>query len=193
MHVCLHVRVHVCPTVQSCLTLCDPMDYSPPHSSVHGAFQARILEWVATSYFRGTSQTRDPTPDSSVSCIAGRFFTTEPPGKPPDYKVFILINLVDYTADLIHKYCPGTEIKWLSTGVRIAPFYNAYFANIQWRVPMASEYKPCTGRDLMYLVEGETLLVLLYKIGFRKACPQTKKISIFKTKPEDCPFSLLST
>ena len=40
---------------QSCLTLCDPMDYSLPGSSVHGILQARILEWVAISYNRGSS------------------------------------------------------------------------------------------------------------------------------------------
>ena len=46
---------------QSCGTLCDPMNYSPPGSSVHGIFQARILEWVAISFSRGSSQPRDPT------------------------------------------------------------------------------------------------------------------------------------
>ena len=40
---------------QSCLTLCDPMGYSPPGSSVHGILQARILEWVAMSFNRGPS------------------------------------------------------------------------------------------------------------------------------------------
>ena len=40
---------------QSCLTLCDPMDYSPPGSSVHGILQARILEWVAIPFSRGSS------------------------------------------------------------------------------------------------------------------------------------------
>ena len=63
---------------QSCPTLCDPMDCSPPGSSVHGILQARILEWVAISFSRGSSQPRDRT---QVSCIAGRFFTTEPRGK----------------------------------------------------------------------------------------------------------------
>ena len=57
---------------QSCPTLCDPMDCSPPGSSVHGIFQARILEWVAISFSRGSSQPRDGT---QVSCTAGRFFT----------------------------------------------------------------------------------------------------------------------
>ena len=37
---------------QSCLTLCDPMDYNPSGSSVHGILQARILEWVVIPFFR---------------------------------------------------------------------------------------------------------------------------------------------
>ena len=57
---------------QACLTLCNPIDCSPPGSSVHGILQARILEWVAISFFKGSSQLRDRT---WVSCIAGRFFT----------------------------------------------------------------------------------------------------------------------
>ena len=57
---------------QSCLTLCDPMDHSPPGSSVHGIFQAKILWWVAIPFSRGSSQPGDET---WVSCIAGRFFT----------------------------------------------------------------------------------------------------------------------
>ena len=57
---------------QSCLTLCDPMDYSSPGSSVHGISQARILEWVAISFSRGSSWPRDGT---QVFWIAGRFFT----------------------------------------------------------------------------------------------------------------------
>ena len=44
---------------QSCLTLCDPVDCSPPGSSVHRILQARILEWVAISFSRGPSQPRD--------------------------------------------------------------------------------------------------------------------------------------
>ena len=64
---------YVC--AQSCLTLCDSMDCSPPGSSVHGIFQARILEWVATPFSQGSSWPRDWTHVSCVSCIAGRFFT----------------------------------------------------------------------------------------------------------------------
>ena len=67
---------------QSCPTLCDPVDCSPPGSSVHGILQARILEWVAISFSRGSSQPRDWT---QVSCIAGRRFnlwTTREAPKP---------------------------------------------------------------------------------------------------------------
>ena len=57
---------------QSCPTLCDPMDCSLPGSSIHGVFQARILEWVAISFSSRSSRPRDWT---QVSRIAGRGFT----------------------------------------------------------------------------------------------------------------------
>ena len=60
---------------QSCPTLCDPVDCSPQGSSVHRIFQARILEWVAISCSKGSSQSRDWTFVSWVSWIAGRLFT----------------------------------------------------------------------------------------------------------------------
>ena len=66
-------------SLQSCPTLSDPMDCSPLGSSVQGILQARILEWVAISPSRESSKQRDWT---CFSCIAGGFFTTEPPGKP---------------------------------------------------------------------------------------------------------------
>ena len=50
LSVCVCVCVCVCSVAQSCLTLCNPMDGSPPGSSVNGTLQARILEWVAISY-----------------------------------------------------------------------------------------------------------------------------------------------
>ena len=62
----------LCWVTLSCLTLCDPMDCSPPGSSGHGILQARILEWVAMSSFRGASQPRNGT---QVSRIARRFLT----------------------------------------------------------------------------------------------------------------------
>ena len=59
---------------KSCPTLCDPMDSSPPGSM--GFSMARMLEWVAISLSKGPSWPRGQT---QVSCLAGRFFTTEPP------------------------------------------------------------------------------------------------------------------
>ena len=64
---------------QSCLTLCHPMDCSPPGSSVHGILQARMLERVVMSSSRGPFRPRGQTP---VFCIAGGFFAAEPPGEP---------------------------------------------------------------------------------------------------------------
>ena len=57
---------------QSCLTLCDPMDCSLPGSSVHGIFQAIVLEWIAISFSRGSPQPKDQT---WVSRIVDRCFT----------------------------------------------------------------------------------------------------------------------
>ena len=67
-HMLLKVKVLV---IQLCLTLCDPTGCSPPGSSVQGILQARILEWVAISFSKGSSLPRDQT---QVSCPAGRFF-----------------------------------------------------------------------------------------------------------------------
>ena len=57
---------------ESCPTLCDPMDCGPPGSSVNGTLQARIPEWVAISFSRGSSRPRDRTRVSCVSC-SGRW------------------------------------------------------------------------------------------------------------------------
>ena len=54
--------------IQSCPTLCNPIDYT-----IHAILQARILEWIAVPFSRGSSQPRDQT---QVFCIAGRFFTS---------------------------------------------------------------------------------------------------------------------
>ena len=56
-----------CSVAQPCPTLCDAMDCSPPGSSVHGVSEARMLEWVAISYCRGSSP---PTPGIHVSCVS---------------------------------------------------------------------------------------------------------------------------
>ena len=69
------VVVVVCLVAQSWLTLCDPINCTPPGSSVHGISQARILEWVAISFSKLSSWPRDQT---HASFIEGGLFTTEP-------------------------------------------------------------------------------------------------------------------
>ena len=111
---------------QSCPTLCDPMDSSPQESSVHGIFQARILEWVAISSFGGFSQLKDPT---QVSCIAGRFFTTEPPEKPS----FLLNKQAKPLSPTIpgHKVLNGEDLleKEMAT----------HYSILAWRIPWTEE------------------------------------------------------
>ena len=69
-------------SLQLCLTLCDPVNCSLPGSSVQETLQERILEWVAMPSSRGFFQPRNLTWVSCVFCIAVRFFTAEPLGKP---------------------------------------------------------------------------------------------------------------
>ena len=69
---CVDYIFVLCAQSLSHVQLCNPMNCSPPGSSVHGIFQARILEWIAISFSRGSFQPRDRT---QVSHIAGRFFT----------------------------------------------------------------------------------------------------------------------
>ena len=83
VHVWMHMYKGVyisehCLVTNLCPTLHDSMDYSLSGSSIHGIFQVRILEWVAIS----SSRSSRPRDGIQVSCITGRFFTTEPPGKP---------------------------------------------------------------------------------------------------------------
>ena len=68
-----------CLIAKLCWSPCDPIDCSPPGSSVHGISQARILGWVDISFSRGFFQPGDQT---HISCIADGFFTAEPPGNP---------------------------------------------------------------------------------------------------------------
>ena len=79
--VCVCVCVCVCSVAQSYQTLWDCMNHSPPVSPVHGIFPVRILEWAAISFSRGVFPTQRSNLLLHVSYLAGRFFTTEPPGK----------------------------------------------------------------------------------------------------------------
>ena len=83
--VCLRKREResVCVYTLSCVwLLCDSMDCSLPVSPVHGVLQARILEWVAIPFSRGSSHY------PSISCVSRRIFTTVPPRKPTPSRVY---------------------------------------------------------------------------------------------------------
>ena len=75
--------VCACSVAQLCLTLCEPMNYIPPGSSVHGILYARTLKWVAIYSSRASPWLRNQTAFPASLSLAGRFFTTEPLGKPP--------------------------------------------------------------------------------------------------------------
>ena len=75
--------------LQSCPTLCDPMDDNSPGSSVHGVLQARILEWVAMPSSRGSSQTRDQMGIYYVSCTGKKQC-------PPNNAHLLIPGICDY-------------------------------------------------------------------------------------------------
>ena len=100
--------------LQSCPTLCDPMDCSPPGSSVHGIFLARILEWVAMPSSRGSSRPRDWTHVSYISYTVSKFFTTEPPGKQGG-------KLVKVAVAVLSPNCPG-KTRQATSSERVSMF-----------------------------------------------------------------------
>ena len=94
--------------LQSCPALCDPIDSSPPRSSVHRILQARILEWVAMPSSRGSSWSGDRICLSWASCAAGGFFTAESPGNHTRatilVQIFILLIQIAYTVSQPNTY-----------------------------------------------------------------------------------------
>ena len=84
-------ELHACiESLHSCLTLRHPMDFSPPGSSVLGILQARILEWVAMAFTRGSSWPRGWTCISKSVALTGGFFSTEPTWKAPPLCIHVL-------------------------------------------------------------------------------------------------------
>ena len=111
--------LRICVHAQSCPTLCNPIrDCNPPGSSVHGIFQAKILEWVAISSSRRSSWPRDSTHISYVSCLGRRipyhWDTWEDPG-----------NLIPFYFDTLSTPLLGSQDK-----SQIRPQMNQ---RLQWR------------------------------------------------------------
>ena len=100
-----HMKVKV---TQSCPTLCNPMEYT-----VYGILQARILEWVAFPFSRGSSQPRDRT---QVSCIAGRFFTSRATREAQEYwSGYTVPSPVDLPDPGIEPGSPALQVDSLPT------------------------------------------------------------------------------
>ena len=87
----------ICSIAQLCLTLCDPMDSSPPGSSVHGILQARILEWGAMPSSRGFSNPGIEPASLACPALAGGFFTTVSPGDQ-------ILNIQSFHSVWIHLF-----------------------------------------------------------------------------------------
>ena len=87
------VCVCVCMCTQSCPSLCSSIDCSPPGSSVHGIVQARILEWVAISYSRGTSGPWIKPESLTSPALAVGSLPLVPPGKPYQLYIYMISHL----------------------------------------------------------------------------------------------------
>ena len=130
-HVAYNVYMKVKVLVaQSCLTLCDPMDCSPPSYSVHGILQARILQWLAISCFRGFSWSRGWT---QVSCTAGRFFTIWAIGVAQCiYNTHSLYIICIWYAYCIHNHHLPFILKQLNTDNFSGPGRNYSWEKLVW-------------------------------------------------------------
>ena len=105
-----HTNCFLCEVAQSCPTLCNPMDCCLPGFSVHGIFQARVLEWVAISFSRGSSRPRDRT---SVSHTVGRRFTLWATSSLwGTSKKVLLLTACFFLAFKIFQLCPSQCQYW---------------------------------------------------------------------------------
>ena len=109
-HVCMCAK-----SLQSYLILCDPVDCSPPGSSVHGILQGRILEWVAMTSSKESSQPRDRTRVSLLHWQAGSL-PLSPPGKPimwytncfiNTYFLIVCLSLLECKVCEVENFCPS--------------------------------------------------------------------------------------
>ena len=135
---CTHMELNANDFNSGCVfswvQLCDPMDCSPPGSSIHGVLQARILQWVAIPSPRGSSWHRDWTHVFCVSGIASGFFTIEPSGKKPLMVVIKSISNILFLPLLILKILPLLTVSgfgnlWSAVHVRFSFFHPA---NKEW-------------------------------------------------------------
>ena len=139
------------------------MDCSPQVFSEHGILQARTLEWVPTPSSRGSSQPRNQT---CISCIAGRFLTTEPPGKPkqslPDTELSVII---------LASTAPWTKEKWLFSNKKKAVPHPPALSLCRLQEAMSSVTSPfspmalrkgSTNTQHRFPVPAKTMFLIIY-------------------------------
>ena len=153
---------------QSCPTLCDPMDCSLPGFSVHGIFHARVLEWVAISFSRGSSWPRDQT---KVSCIAGRRLPSEPPGKPEwRFEVKWSRSVCPTLCNPMDCSLPGFSVHEILHAIILEQITISYSRGFsQPRVQTHVSCLSCIGRQILYhCATWEALndFYLCWKISF---------------------------
>ena len=118
-----------CLVTQSCLILCNPVDLSPPGSSVHGISQAKVLEWVAISFSRGSSQPRD---GGWVPCIVSY------QGSPFKYvSMCFLKSLANFNNSYLQVITRGSDGRLISGLEDLLEEGMATHSSIlAWRIPM---------------------------------------------------------
>ena len=131
----------LCLVTQLCLTLCDPTDYIPLGSSVHGILQARILEWVAIPFSRKLSRSgiEPGSPALQVNCLL-----SEPPGK--------LQNTLVSSLSLLQGIFPIQELNWGLLHCRQIPHqFNYPGSKPQERTPLFPEVRIHVFRRIVIL------------------------------------------
>ena len=136
----------VCLVAELCLTLCNPIDCSPPGSSVHGILQARILEWVAISFTRDIQDTGiKPSAPATYPALQEDPFTTEPPGNP---KIFLK--------------GASKQLFWWVIWQDIKTLKNVFYSSIFLLIPLYS-------KELFFLIHRNmTIRILISQLSRAK-------------------------
>ena len=148
-------------SLQLCLTLCNPMDCSPPGSSVLGILQTRILEWVAMPSSRGSSQPRDLTCVSYVSCISRRvLYHQHHLGSPIfKYSLKVLAQFVIKQVDTCRKYTELFSFTNHSSFPSLSPQMFILFLCLALHLQILQELHSSLGIVCKYLECCETFKV----------------------------------
>ena len=121
---------------QSCPTLCNPVDYSPPGSSIHGIIQARIQEWVAFSFSKGSSHPGNKPVSLTSPTLAVRFFTTSATQEALDHKNQPQNQVLKYSEMLVLE--SRSQCKW----VLIVKFFQLYYMFENFHNKILRDQKP---------------------------------------------------